>query len=161
MFIKIIQAVVLFVVLILIILITIIGYSKFILENKNTYEVAPQGIQFVDIGEGEELAYQEIFNNAETTIVFIGGLSGWSSTWQRTMIELDKSLNEKKEKYNLIAIDLPPFGYSKVNIEKGFYRDVQASRINAFRKEKKLDSVIFVGHSYGAGPATEALMQKK
>ena len=32
-------------------------------------------------------------------------------------------------------------------------------RINQFRIAKKLTSVVLVGHSYGAGVVTEALMQ--
>ncbi len=147
------------VVTVFIILASVIFYSKFIIETGDTHDVAPTEIKFIDIGNNEEIAYQEIDNKSKDTIIFVGGLSGWSETWMRTMLQLDDSLKKNKTPYNLIAVDLPPFGYSKIDVSKGFYRDVQAVRLNAFREAKKISSATFVGHSYGAGPVTEAVMQ--
>lgn len=130
-------------------------YARFIIENKEIHSSSPIETKFTDIGNGEEIAYQEIDNKAPTTIVFVGGLSGWSGTWQRTMQELNKNTHQK---YNLLAIDLPPFGYSTADLERGFFRNIQAERINSFRKNKKFGNIIFVAHSYGAGPVTEAVM---
>ncbi len=132
--------------------------AKFFVETKNVSEIAPEQSMFARISNGEEIGYQEISNNATTTIVFVGGLSGWSQTWGRTMRELDRSLLDGGFSYNLLAVDLPPFGFSAANLENGFYRSVQADRLNAFLDSKKMSNVIFVAHSYGAGPVTEAVM---
>lgn len=130
-------------------------YARFIIENGEIHSSSPIETKFADIGNSEEIAYQEIDNKAQTTIIFVGGLSGWSGTWQRTMEELNKNTNKK---YNLLAIDLPPFGYSTADLKRGFFRNIQAERINSFRNNKRFSNVIFVAHSYGAGPVTEAVM---
>jgi pimeloyl-ACP methyl ester carboxylesterase len=84
--------------------------------------------------------------------MFVGGLSAWNETWERTISE---SKETYKNKYNYVAIDLPPFGFSTPSLDSNYFRDTQAKRIAKFIEEKKLDSVILVGHSYGAGPLTE------
>lgn len=131
------------------------AYSYFFVETKNTHNEAPKETQFLAIGNSEEIAYQEISHNSDTTVVFVGGLSGWSGTWTRTLGELDV---RQMGKYNLLVIDLPPFGFSTSNTNKDFLRSSQADRIAQFLQKKRIKKVIFVAHSYGAGPVTEAIM---
>ncbi len=133
----------------ILILLAINIYSKIFIE-KNENKI---------IGK---INYSEINNNSSSTILFVGGLSGWSSTWYRSINTLQSNLRlESLDKnYNYIAIDLPPFGYSLPN-EENYFRDTQAKIINEFIEIKKLDNIIFVMHSYGAGPGMEAIMKNK
>ena len=134
-------------------------YNTNIIESKDSVSSAPLGTLFVDI-DGEKLAYSEIDNHADTTVVFVGGLSAWHGTWQRTIDVLKQDTSR-----NYIALDLPPFGYSTVDFKSNFFRDTQAKRISAFLEAIKARSgfrhVILVAHSYGAGPAAEAVLQDK
>lgn len=143
-------------IILLFIPIAFLVYVRIGIENKTPQSIAPTETQFIQIENGDEIAYQEINNNSPTTVIFVGGLSGWAGTWKRSITELDKN-NPKK--YNYIALDLPPFGFSTAS--GSFTRDVQAERINQFRKAKKLEQIIFVGHSYGGGIVVEAVMQNQ
>ncbi|MFZ1987540.1 MAG: alpha/beta hydrolase [Minisyncoccia bacterium] len=145
----------------LLFIILIVGwylYNTRIAESLDPMKDAPLGTRFEKI-DGENIAYSEIDNNASTTIIFIGGLLAWHGTWQRTLEVLSKDVE-----YNYIAIDLPPFGYSTVKEDGNFFRNTQAKRIEKFiefkkEEEKSLEHVILVAHSYGAGPAAEAVLQ--
>ena len=132
-------------------------YIEVFIESKTAQDAASPEIHFSVLQNGDEIAYQEIDNKAPVTVIFVGGLSGWSGTWQRVVSVLNTNTSKK---YNFIALDLPPFGYSSVvGSEEGvFFRDKGAERINEFRVTKKLDRVIFVGHSYGAGIVAEAVI---
>ena len=145
-------------VILLALVIAIPLYIEIFVESKTPHEVASTETRFTILPHGDEIAYQEIDNKAPVTVIFVGGLSGWSGTWKRVMKVLNTGV---REKYNFLALDLPPFGYSTVTkSEEGtFFRDQGAERINQFREAKKLDRVIFVGHSYGAGIVTEAVMR--
>lgn len=131
-------------------------YNTQFIERMDQAETASSHTKFIDI-EGETLAYSEIDNQAPTTVVFVGGLSAWNGTWERVVEEL----NSKQKHFNYIALDLPPFGFSTPDQSKGYFRDVQAQRIEAFVKAKKIEHVILVGHSYGAGPVTEYVMKNQ
>ncbi len=139
-----------------IVIFLITTWIELFVEKQGTHEAAPSETKFIKTTTKEEIAYRETSASAGQSIVFIGGLSGWSGTWQRTIDELEKKLG--KGAYNLIALDLPPFGYSTADLSRGFSREVQAQRIQEFVTEKKLSNITFVAHSYGAGPVTEAVM---
>lgn len=131
------------------ILLVINAYSRIFIE-KNENKII------------EKINYSEINNNSSSTILFVGGLSGWSSTWYRSVDSLQSNLKleSSDKKYNYIAIDLPPFGYSLPN-EGNYFRDTQAKIINEFIESKNINNIIFVMHSYGAGPGMEAVMNNK
>jgi pimeloyl-ACP methyl ester carboxylesterase len=59
--------------------------------------------------------------------------------------------------FHVIALDLPPFGFSD---RPGSYtRQDQAARINDVLVNLKAGPAIIVGHSFGAGAATELVMR--
>ncbi len=136
---------------ILLLITTIYFYNIYITESKNVSDVAPVSTKFIDI-ENEQIAYSEIDNQSTTTIIFVGGLSAWNGTWERVTSESNK-INSGQ--YNYIAIDLPPFGFSTPSFKNNYYRDTQTKRLKDFIDAKNLNSIILVGHSYGAGPAME------
>ena len=157
---KIIKKIFIIILIFLGILMLYLLFSKYLFELKDVHSSAPKDTQFVTLKNGDEIAYQEIDNQSSTTIIFVGGLSGWSGTWRRSVEALNHS--GLKQKYNMITIDVPPFGYSTAKLDGDvFLRDKQAERINGFREVKHLDTVIFVAHSYGAGVTAEAVMQNQ
>lgn len=141
------------VIVIALILVTIYLYNTSFIETENPMSVAPTNTKFIDINN-EKLAYSEINNNSSTSIIFVGGLSAWNGTWERVI----QSLDDTSKEYNYIALDLPPFGYSIPDNQKLYFRDIQADRLKQFIENKKLNQVILVGHSYGAGPVTEYVL---
>ncbi len=135
---------------------TLYLYNTQYVESKHQIDNAPTTTHFTDIG-GEQIAYSEVDNKAETTVIFVGGLSSWNGTWERVITEL----NKKVSTMNYIAVDLPPFGYSIPDSKKSYYRGTQSQRIASFVESKHLKQVIMVGHSYGAGPVTEYVLNNE
>ncbi|MEN9622165.1 MAG: hypothetical protein RLZZ67_599 [Candidatus Parcubacteria bacterium] len=130
-------------------------YLRVGVESNTAESVAPATTQFVTV-DTEKIAYRLIDNKAQTTVVFVGGLSGWAGTWERTM----QAANAQNKSYNYLSLDLPPFGYSVVDSSKGYLRNVQADRIEGLVKNLGLKSVIVAAHSYGAGPSAEYVLRK-
>lgn len=130
-------------------------YVRLAVESRSALEAAPVTTLFVDVGT-EKIAYRMIDNHALTTVVFVGGLSGWSGTWERSI----QAADAKNKNYNYLSLDLPPFGYSVVDPEKGYFRAVQADRIEGLVKGLGLKNVVMVAHSYGAGPTAEYALRK-
>lgn len=101
-----------------------------------------------------KLAYIE--KGKGKTILFIHGLGGNLSHWEKSVKELSAT-------YQCIAIDLPGYGYSDKQIDtKGkdqlqFYADV----ISEFLHKKKIKKVILAGHSMGGQIAIITSLQNK
>lgn len=101
-----------------------------------------------------KLAYIE--KGKGKTILFIHGLGGNLSHWEKSVKELSST-------YQCIAIDLPGYGYSDKQIDtKGkdqlqFYADV----ISEFLQKKKIKKVILAGHSMGGQIAIITSLQNK
>ena len=84
-------------------------------------------------------------------VVLFHGTAAWSELWWRTSDALAAS------GFHVIALDLPPFGFSD---RPGTYtRRDQAARINDVLGALKAPPAIIVGHSFGAGAATELVMR--
>jgi pimeloyl-ACP methyl ester carboxylesterase len=84
-------------------------------------------------------------------VVLFHGTAAWSELWWRTSDVLAAS------GFHVIALDLPPFGFSD---RPGSYtRRDQAARINEVLAALKAAPAIIVGHSFGAGAATELVMR--
>lgn len=122
-----------------------------VIESKTPEAISPAYSQFLST-DGERLAYSEIDNGAPVTVIFVGGLSAWAGTWERSVRMADTKTGHS---YNFVALDLPPFGFSQPDPDRNYYRSTQAARIAEFINGKGFTRVILVGHSYGAGPLTE------
>jgi pimeloyl-ACP methyl ester carboxylesterase len=84
-------------------------------------------------------------------VVLFHGTAAWSELWWRTSDALAAA------GFRVIALDLPPFGFSD---RPGSYtRRDQAARINDVLGALKAPGAIIVGHSFGAGAATELVMR--
>jgi len=123
------------------------------LENDDVYASAPQNTQWVEVGKNK-IAYQYFPADTGKNVALIGGTTAWSGVWKNTIEDL-------KGEYNIYAIDLPPFGFSIVDEEYKYNLANQADLINGFLKKLNIQDVIFVAHSYGAGPSMEAVLRNQ
>ena len=85
-------------------------------------------------------------------VLLIHGSVGWSGTWLHSMEAL------AEDGYFVVAIDVPPMGYSARPQEGDYGRAASAERIIAFNTALGLRPHI-VAHSFGAGAAVEAVMR--
>jgi pimeloyl-ACP methyl ester carboxylesterase len=84
-------------------------------------------------------------------VVLFHGTAAWSELWRHTSDVVAAA------GFHVIAVDLPPFGFSD---RPGTYtRADQAARINDVLGTLKAAPAIIVGHSFGAGAATELVMR--
>lgn len=83
-----------------------------------------------------------------TAVMIVPGTAGWSGFWR------DVSAHLAARGYRVIAVDLPPFGYSDHDPQKRYDRPSQAERLSVLTLSLG-KPVIVVGHSFGAGAATE------
>lgn len=84
-----------------------------------------------------------------TPLLLVHGTAAWSGTW----FSLIPALN--RAGYRVIAVDLPPFGYSDKAVQMDFSRAAQARRLLAVLNHHGVDRAVVVGHSFGGGPALE------
>ena len=84
-------------------------------------------------------------------VVLFHGTAAWSELWRHTSDALAAA------GFHVIALDLPPFGFS--DRPGNYTRQDQAGRINDVLDALKAERAIIVGHSFGAGAATELAMR--
>jgi len=88
-------------------------------------------------------------------IVLIGGTAGWSGFWRNVSAHL------AARGWRVIAVDLPPFGYSAHDPEARYDRASQAARLEAVRAAAGGEGAVVVGHSFGAGAALELALRSR
>lgn len=81
-------------------------------------------------------------------ILLIHGTAAWSGFWREVADHL------AARGWRVVAIDLPPFGWSERDSEARYDRAAQAKRLSSVVAELGKPATV-VGHSFGAGPATE------
>ena len=85
-------------------------------------------------------------------IMLIHGTAAWSGFWRQVADHL------AGRGWRVIAIDLPPFGWSGRDPEGRYDRATQAERLAAVLRTQSKRAVV-VGHSFGAGAATELALR--
>lgn len=122
-------------------------------EQDSPRMAAPPGGRFT------EAVGVRVFSHAygpvsETTpILLVHGTGAWSGTWFSLIPAL------RAAGYPVIAVDLPPFGYSGKSARLDFSRSAQAERLAAVLDEYGVRRAIVVGHSFGGGPALELALR--
>ncbi len=114
-------------------------------------DVAPKIGRFVDVN-GIDLYIQEHGTADGPPVLLIHGTSAWSGTWRDTQRAL------ADQGFRVVAIDLPPFGYSERPVTPRYSRPAQAERILGVMDALRLERAALVGHSFGGGPTMEAAM---
>ncbi|MEO6733648.1 MAG: alpha/beta fold hydrolase [Ferruginibacter sp.] len=110
-------------------------------------------VKTIQLSSGK-LAYVE--KGHGQTILFIHGLGGNISHWEKTVNELSAA-------YRCIAIDLPGYGWSEKKADAPGNDRLQfyATVINEFLQKKKIKKVVLAGHSMGGQTAVITALQNK
>jgi pimeloyl-ACP methyl ester carboxylesterase len=112
-------------------------------------DVAPRNGRYVKASD-VNIYVQEAGPADGLDVILVPGIGGWSGTWPQTMSRLAQA------GFHVVAIDLPPFGYSQ-RPETALYRKQdQAERILGVMDALAIRRAILVAHSTGAGGAVEA-----
>jgi pimeloyl-ACP methyl ester carboxylesterase len=89
-----------------------------------------------------------------TPILLVHGTAGWSGFWRNVSAHL------AGRGFRVIAVDLPPFGYSDHDPQGRYDRTSQAARLAAVLEEVAGRPAIVVGHSFGSGAAVELALRR-
>lgn len=113
---------------------------------------APEGPRAHWVSAGDvQLFVQDAGRRYGPAVVLLHGTGAWSEIWSSTTDALSAA------GYRVIAIDLPPFGYSKRPANADYSDAAQARRLlAAFDALALSDSITLVGHSFSARAAMEA-----
>ena len=113
-------------------------------------ELAPSTGHLVPTSSGS-MFIQEKGPADGVPVVLFHGAAAWSELWRRSIEALASA------GFHVIALDLPPFGFS--DRPGGYTRQQQAARVNDVLIAVDAAPAIIVGHSFGAGAATELAMR--
>jgi pimeloyl-ACP methyl ester carboxylesterase len=119
-------------------------------ETRTRAELAPSWGHLVPTSSGGVFVQEHGPANGIPVVLF-HGTAAWSELWRHTITPLAAA------GFHVIALDLPPFGFS--DRPGGYTRQDQAARVNDVLIHLKAAPAIIVGHSFGAGAATELVMR--
>lgn len=114
-------------------------------------QAAPMTGTFVDAGDTRVFVQQKGAADAPA-VLFVHGTGAWSELWQHT---LQRTADAG---FHVIAIDLPPFGFSEKPAHLSYSKSAQGLRIVKVLESLGISRVVLVGHSFGAGPTVEAAL---
>jgi pimeloyl-ACP methyl ester carboxylesterase len=120
-------------------------------ETASRLDAAPAGGRFVTAAD-VDIYVQQAGPQTGLPVMLIHGLGAWSETWRATINALAQA------GYRVIAIDVPPFGFSFRPASGDYSTAAQAKRILGVLDALKIDSVVLIGHSFGARGTVEAAL---
>ena len=120
-------------------------------EEKTAREAAPAQGRWLRAHD-VDMYVQEFGDPAAPPLVLTHGTGAWSGTWESNAMAMARA------GYRVIAVDLPPFGFSTRPASRDYSRPEQALRIAGLIDSLQAGPVTLLGHSYGGGPAAEAAM---
>lgn len=140
----------------LLFIVTVLGLAAlrvtaFYREDERRDLTLPEEGRLIDVA-GAEIYVEEQGPEDGTPILLIHGSVGWSGLWRDTASVLSGA------GLRAIAFDTPPMGYSDRDPRGGYGRIRQADRIDAIAEALAVRPII-VAHSFGAGPALEAVLR--
>lgn len=121
-------------------------------ETRTAAELAPKTGRFVATPSGR-IFVQEAGPETGPPVLLVHGMAAWSELWRPTMTRLGQL------GYRVIAIDLPPFGFSDRGAEGGNTRAALAGRLRDVLEAMSLSRVTIVAHSIGSAPVVETAMR--
>lgn len=120
-------------------------------EHRPAAEAAPAGGRFVDAGD-VSLFLQEAGPSSGPAVLLVAGSGAWSGTWRDTSAALADA------GYHVVAVDLPPFGFSDRPVDGTYDRPAQARRLIGALDALGIERAAWVGHSFGGGPTLEGAL---
>lgn len=120
---------------------------------ENQPRVAPDQVvgKWVQAGE-VQVHLQEWGSPDGKPLLLVHGTGAWTGTW------ISNAEAMAAAGYRVVALDLPPFGYSTLPAHGDYSRAAQARRIQAVMRHMGEAPLTLLGHSFGGGPAAEAAM---
>lgn len=120
-------------------------------EDLTLEQARPDGGRMIQSGD-VAIHGQELGPADGPLVVMIHGTAAWSELWKPTMrVMADAG-------FRVVAIDLPPFGYSGRPDTARYDRVSQSARLAALAKALGRRPIL-VAHSFGAGAAVEAALR--
>lgn len=133
-------------------LLVLLSWSRALwVEDQQPRQAAPAQGRWIHAHD-VDLYVQEFGAAAAPPLLLTHGTGAWSGTWVSNVDAMARA------GYHVIAVDLPPFGFSSRPANRDYSRPAQARRILALIDALQLGPVTLLGHSYGGGPAAEAAM---
>ncbi|HYG47567.1 MAG TPA: alpha/beta hydrolase [Allosphingosinicella sp.] len=86
-------------------------------------------------------------------VMLVHGTAAWGGFWK------DVAEHLARRGWRVVAVDLPPFGWSEHDALARYDRITQAERLAAVLASTAGQPAVVVGHSFGAGPATELALR--
>jgi len=118
-------------------------------EVHDPAEIAPRTGRFVQAAD-VEMFIQEAGPADGPVVLFVHGTGAWSETWRESMTAVASA------GFRAVAIDLPPFGFSRRPASGAYSPRDQGKRIIGVLDALKVPRAVLVGHSFGGGPTMEA-----
>jgi pimeloyl-ACP methyl ester carboxylesterase len=115
--------------------------------------LAPRDGHLVPTPEGA-VHLQEAGPANGRVVVLLHGTGAWSEIWRPVMSALGRA------GYRVVAIDLPPFGFSERSPSADYRTDTQARRLWAALDARGIGRAILVGHSFGARATVAAALAR-
>ena len=129
--------------------------SAIVRESEHAADLAPAEGHYVTAAvttEALSMFVEELGPREGRPLVLIPGTMAFSGTFRPLMERV------AAEGYRVIAVDLPPFGFSERPLDRDYGRRAQAERLGALLDALDLHDVVLLGHSFGAGATVETAM---
>lgn len=121
-------------------------------EMKDPTALAPTTGRYVEATD-VRLFVQTLGKESDPPIILVHGMAAWSETWRPVMTMLaDRG-------WYVIAVDMPPFGFSERPLDHDVWRVAQARRLTALMDSLNIQKATIVGHSYGSRAVLETAMR--
>ncbi|MES2936821.1 MAG: alpha/beta hydrolase [Pseudomonadota bacterium] len=121
-------------------------------ETRSRQEAAPAGGRWLRAFD-TDIHVREWGLPTARPLLLVHGTGAWAGTWVSNADALASA------GFRVVAMDLPPFGFSVPPASRDYSREAQARRIQAVMAQLG-GQVTLVGHSFGGGPAAEAAMRE-
>jgi len=120
-------------------------------EKLTRQQAAPAGGRWLQAGD-TQVHVVDSGPAGAPPLLLVHGTGAWAGTWASNIAALQSA------GFRVVAMDLPPFGFSVMLANRDYSRRAQAQRILAVAAQLGPDPVTLLAHSFGGGPAAEAAM---
>lgn len=137
--------------LVLLIAIMLAGFraAAALRETLSPEEAAPAGALFATV-DGLKMHYQLWGPHDGPPLLLVHGTASWAETYREVAAPLGE------QGFRVIAVDMPPFGYSERPPDQDYSRAAQARRVLGFADALGLRHFSVGAHSSGGGEVIEA-----